>query len=184
MDLLLAVFDGDLLGQQDYSSFRGAVRGCGGRIVLSRNGLATGYACLLTSARLQADHTEHACGVDDPPSVLVGAGLLFEELPDGVLAAEEDAAAVDVPARLTCQSSVGVYGARHYGARVATYMTKSHVSSFISWTLPALSVPPVPALLTMLEASEGQPERYLIVQGYHCQCWSSTGSKPLTSCPH
>lgn len=29
-------------------------------------------------------------------------------------------------------------------------MTKSQTSSLMSWTLPALSVPPVPALLTIL----------------------------------
>ena len=42
------------------------------------------------------------------------------------------------------------------------YMVKFHVSSTISWILPADSVPPVPALLIILIESLLQPQDYLM----------------------
>ena len=67
--------------------------------------------------------------------MLVRMWLLFEKLPDGVLAAEEDAAAIDIPAGLTYQQSVQIQKRITHEiceVVVTTYITKSHVSSFIS----------------------------------------------------
>lgn len=76
MHLIARILHSNLFRQQHHGPFTRAV------------GCCTGF---------QADQAQHARCVDDPAAVAGGVGWLGEELLDGVFAAEEDGAGVDVP---------------------------------------------------------------------------------------
>ena len=139
--LLARVLDRNLFRQQDHRAFTGAICGRPG---------------------LQAHEAEHASGVDDPAAVAGGVRGLGEELLDGVFTAEEDGAGVDSPGVKGGVLSWGdvMEGGRWYGKErlrnpwEGIYMVKSHTSCDISCTFPADSVPPVPALLHILDDAQ------------------------------
>ena len=80
----------------------------------------------LTGAVLKAGQSQDTRGVDDPPSALRGAGLLFEELRAGVFAAEVDAAEVDSSRNgkslgrdgIICAHERRMFGVKNEGVRI------------------------------------------------------------------
>ena len=91
---------------------------------------------------------------------------LSEELGDGVFATKIDRASVDFPSWTECCKPIGlvdrVQKSQGHICSRSSHIVKSQTSSDMTWILPAVSVPPVPALLIILHYFELTSVRDLI----------------------